>query len=409
MSNPDGPDRLVPTKGVALALKAKLLVYAASPLFNGGFNEALQLKNKDGKQLFPAADPTKWQTAKTALEDFLNFANGKYSLFKLYTNGVYNPDTTLYSLFIETNNNPEIIWANNNTSWGALNGEGNDRRCTPRSERNGFAGLGVTQELVDAFFMIDGKSIQTSPLYSETGFSVAGDDPSGRTTAGTYRMFINREPRFYQTVMYQNRKYHISNNPIQFQKGSGNDNSVGDNPYTGYLLYKRLPRNTRNEGSNPQSQYRPAIIFRLAEFYLLYAEACNEVNASDPNILTYLDMIRDRAGIPKLSVINPGLLGNQTALRQAIQAERRVELCTEGQRYFDVRRWMIAENSVGQGGQTLATGMNMSSNVINATGTGTFFNRTTVENRVFMRSMYLYPIPQSEILKSKLLVQNPLW
>ncbi len=410
MSKVDGSDKLLPTKGVALAVKAKLLVYAASPLFNGGFSEALQLKNKDGKSLFPATDPQKWQTAKTALEDFLNFANGKYDLFRLNKNGVYNADTSLYALFMEVNNNKEVIWANNRTSWGALDGEGNDRRCTPRSERSGYAGLGVTQELVDAFFMIDGKSIQASSLYSETGFSAAGDDPSGRTKPGTFRMYINREPRFYQTVMYQNRNYHISNNQIQFQKGSGNDNSVGDNPYTGYLLYKNVPRNTRNEGSYPRSQFRPSIIFRLAEFYLLYAEACNEVNPNDPKILQYLDMVRDRAGIPKLADINPGLLGNKDALRQAIQAERRVELCTEGQRYFDVRRWMIAENPVGQGGQGgPATGMNMNSNVINATGAGTFFSRVNFESRVFTRAMYLYPIPQAEILKSSKLIQNPLW
>jgi len=408
----DGSDRLLPTKGVALAVKAKLYVYAASPLFNGGFAEALAVKNTDGKQLFPAANAQKWQTAKSALEEFLNFANGKYDLFKLFTGpgGTYNPDESLYRLFIDVDNNKEIIWANNKTAWGALDGEGNDRRCTPRSERTGFAGLGVTQELVDAFFMNDGKSIKESPLYSETGFSVAGDDPTGRSDVGTYKMYINREPRFYQTVMYQNRRYHISNNKIQFQKGSGNDNSAADNPYTGSLLYKFLPRNTRNEGSYPRSQFRPAIVFRLADFYLLYAEVCNEVNPADPKILQYIDMVRDRAGIPKLAIINPGIAGNQDALRKAIQAERRVELACEGQRYFDVRRWMIAENPVGQGGQGgSATGMDMNSSNISATGPGTFFNRVTFENRIFTRAMYLYPLPQAEILKSKLLVQNPLW
>ncbi|MES2425986.1 MAG: RagB/SusD family nutrient uptake outer membrane protein [Bacteroidota bacterium] len=397
----------VPTKGVALAVKAKLLVYAASPLFNGGFNEALSLKNKDGKLLFPAADQTKWQKAKSALEDFLTFANGKYDLFKLYTGpgGTYNPDESLYRLFIDVDNNKEIIWANAFTSWGSVDYEGTDRRLTPRSERSGFAGVGVTQELVDAFPMIDGLPITESPLYKENGFSVAGDDPSGRTDVGTFKMWINRDPRFYQTVFYQNRRWPISNNQIQFQKGSGNDNSAGDNPYTGYLLYKRFARNVRNEGTNPKSQYRPSIIFRLAEFYLLYAEACNEVNPGDPNIFIYLDKIRDRAGIPKLSVIKPGLLGNKDAFRKAIQAESRVELCTEGQRYFDVRRWMLADQ-VGnmQGGPS--TGMNMNSNQLTIGG---FYTRTTYETRIFNRSMYLYPIPLNEIQKSKLLVQNPLW
>jgi hypothetical protein len=247
--------------------------------------------------------------------------------------------------------------------------------------------------------------ITESPLYKENGFSVAGDDPSGRTEVGTFKMWINRDPRFYQTVFYQNRRWPISNNQIQFQKGSGNDNSAADNPYTGYLLYKRLARNVRNEGTNPRSQYRPSIIFRLAEFYLLYAEACNEVNPNDPNIFIYLDKIRDRAGIPKLSVIKPGLLGNKDALRKAIQAESRVELCTEGQRYFDVRRWMIADQPGNMQGGPF-TGMNMNSNQLTIGG---FYTRTTFETRIFNRSMYLYPIPLNEIQKSKLLVQNPLW
>lgn len=397
----------VPTKGVALAVKAKLLMYAASPLYNGGFAEALALKNKDGKSLFPAANLAKWQTAKTALEDFLTFANGKYDLFKLNTGagGTYNPDESLYRLFIDVDNNKEIIWANPTTTWGSVNGDGTDRRLTPRTERTGFAGVGVTQELVDAFPMIDGLPINESPLYSEAGFSVAGEDPSNRTEAGTFRMWVKRDPRFYQTVFFQNRRWPISNNQIQFQKGSGNDNSAADNPYTGYLLYKRFARNVRNEGTNPTSQFRPAIIFRLAEFYLLYAEACNEVNPGDPNIFIYIDKIRDRAGIPKLSVVKPGLLGNRDGLRKAIQAESRVELATEGQRYFDVRRWMIADQTGNmQGGA--ATGMNMNSNQLTIGG---FYTRTTFETRIFNKAMYLYPLPLTEIQKSKVLVQNPLW
>ncbi len=397
----------VPTKGVALAVKAKLLVYAASPLFNGGFNEALQLTNKDGKQLFPAADPAKWQVAKTALEEFLNFANGRYELFKLYTGpgGAYNPDESLYRLFIDVDGNKEIIWANPFTSWGSINYEGTDRRLTPRSERSGFACVGVTQELVDAFGMIDGLSISESPLYKEDGFSEPGDDLTGRTEPGTFDMYVNRDPRFYQTVTYQGKRWPISNNKIEFQKGSGNDNSAADNPHTGYLLYKRLARNIRNEGSYPRSQYRPSIIFRLAEFYLLYAEACNEVNPNDPNVLVYLDKVRERAGIPKLADIKPMLQGNKDELRKAIQAESRVELCTEGQRYFDVRRWMLADKPGNmQGGPS--TGMNMNSSDLTIGG---FFTRTTYETRIFNRSMYLYPIPLDEILKSKVLVQNPLW
>jgi len=393
----------VPTKGTALALKAKVLVYAASPLYNGGFPEALALTNPSGKKLFPAKDDSKWQTALTALEEFINFSNGKYELYKVNTNGVYDVDKTLYELFMKYNN--EIIWANPNQLWGDVGGEGTQRRATPRSQGQGFACIAVTQELVDDFFMNDGLPISESPNYSETGFSVAGEDPTGRTETGTYRMWVKREPRFYQSVFYHGRKWHVTNGVVKFNKGNGNDNSAADYPWSGYLMYKRLSRIVHNTGSSPRSDYHPSIIFRLAEFYLLYAEALNEVNPSDPKIIEYVDKIRERAGIPKLSVIKPGVRGNQELQREAIRREMRVELCMEGQRYFDVRRWMIAQNAVGKGGQAGPFfGMNMGAATENE-----FFKRTSYETRVFNKSMYLFPIPLTEIQKSKKLIQNPLW
>ncbi|TKC09507.1 RagB/SusD family nutrient uptake outer membrane protein [Pedobacter frigoris] len=393
----------LPTKGVALAIKAKLLVYAASPLFNGEFPEALVLTNPSGKKLFPVKDDTKWQKALTALEEFIEFSNGKYELYRANTNGVYDVDKTLYEMFMKYNN--EIIWANPNELWGNVGGDGTQRRATPRNQGQGFACIAVTQELVDDFFMNDGLPIEESPAYSETGFSIAGEDPSNRTEAGTYRMWVKREPRFYQSVFYHGRKWHVTNGVVKFNKGNGNDNSAADYPWSGYLMYKRISRIVHNTGSNPKTDYHPSIIFRLAEFYLLYAEALNEVRPNDPKIIEYVDKIRERAGIPKLSVIKPGIIGNKDLQREAIRREMRVELCMEGQRYFDVRRWMIAGNAVGDGGQAGSFyGMNMAANT-----EADFFKRTTYETRVFSKSMYLFPIPLTEIQKSKKLIQNPLW
>ncbi|SKB69911.1 Starch-binding associating with outer membrane [Sphingobacterium nematocida] len=394
----------LPTKGVALAVRAKLMMYAASPLFNGGYTEALALTNPSGKKLFDSADPARWAKAGAAMKEFIDFAeSGKYALYKAYTNGTYDPDKSLYELFMSYNT--EIIWANPNQSWGAVNGEGVDRRSTPRSENAGFACIAVTQELVDDFFMNDGLPIEESPKYKESGFSIAGDDLTGRTEAGTYNMWVNREPRFYQTVFYHGRKWHLTNRIVKFNRGNGNDNTAADHPWSGYLLYKRISRNVHNQGSFPKSHYRPSIIFRLAEFYLLYAEAMNEIDPSNPLILEYVDRVRERAGIPKLQDIKAQIKGNKDLQRNAIRAEMRIELATEGQRYFDVRRWMIAENEVGKGGQGgLFYGMNMG-----AATEAEFFKRTSYENRAFEREMYLYPIPLNEIQKSKKLVQNPGW
>lgn len=116
MPNPQFLDRrVIPTKGVVLAVKAKLMMYAASPLFNGGFEEALQMKNLDGKQLFPTANPSKWSDALAAVQQFIDFASGKYELYKRYnTNGSYNPTESLYQLFFDTDmgTQKEVIWAN---------------------------------------------------------------------------------------------------------------------------------------------------------------------------------------------------------------------------------------------------------------------------------------------------------
>ncbi|MDR2272779.1 MAG: RagB/SusD family nutrient uptake outer membrane protein [Sphingobacterium sp.] len=397
----------LPTQGVAMAVRARLLVYAASPLFNGGYEDALVVKNpSDGKLLFPTKDNKKWEKALDALQTFIDFANnGHYQLYKEYKpDGSLDPDKSLYGLFMKYNS--EIIWANPNTGWGALTaGESFDRRGTPRSVFGGFNCIAVTQELVDDFYMNDGLSIKESPKYSENGFSTTGEDVTGRTEPGTYRMWVNREPRFYQTVFYHGRKWHLNNAVIKFNKGNGNDNSTQDHPWSGYLLYKRMSRSILNTGSFPKSEYRPSIIFRLPEFYLLYAEALNEVNPNDPRILEYVDKIRERAGIPLLATIKSQIKGNQQLQREAIRREMRVELATEGQRYFDVRRWMIAQSPVGEGGQGgTFYGMNM-----NAGTESEFFKRSPYETRVFNKAMYLYPIPLNEIQKSRKLVQNPGW
>lgn len=105
------------------------------------------------------------------------------------------------------------------------------------------------------------------------------------------------------------------------------------------------------------------------------------------------------------------IIGDQVLQRKAIHHERQIEMFAEGNRYFDVRRWMVCD--AGQeGDQTVIWGMNMNGNRYNESGgPGSFYTRTVVESRAWRRAMYLYPIPDKEIQKSRdrLLVQNPLW
>ena len=398
----------IPTKGTALALRARLMIYAASPLFNGGYEAALGVTNTDGKRLFPDYDPGKWQAALDAMQAFIDYANaGHYELYKVNDGlGKIDPDRSIYEL--HNTMNSEVIFARSSVNWGNVSGpSGFDGLSLPRGVRGGSQGTGhlaVLQELVDDFFMIDGLPIDESPLYAEVGFSAnAEEDLSGKTEAGTFRMYINREPRFYQNVFYNGRKWHVGNDQVWFQKGGNSDNSVPNHAKSGYVSYKRLHRSVYNEGSHPKSMYRPGILMRLADFYLLYAEALNEVNPSDPRVITYIDYVRERAGIPLLADIKPEIAGNKELQREAIVAERRVELASEGQRYFDVRRWMIAGNEPGEGGQGGAFhGMNM-----DAANLADFYQRTVIETRRWENNMYLAPIPIDEVQNSRLLVQNP--
>src|SRR5690606_31410448 len=180
----------IPTKGTALAIRGRLMMYAASPLLNGGYAEALSVTNKDGKPLFPAKDQSKWQRALTTMQEFIDYAEaGHYELHKEYTNGNYDHHKSIYELFMKYNK--EIIFARSDVNWGDVsNQSGVDGASIPRGARGGNASTGhiaVTQELVDDYFMIDGLKIEESPLYSETGRSSAGEDLSGQTEPGTFR------------------------------------------------------------------------------------------------------------------------------------------------------------------------------------------------------------------------------
>lgn len=436
-----------PTKTVALALRAKLWVYAASKLFNGGFAESLLIKNNDGKRLFPDYDASKWQTAKTHLETFLAYAGSVgHQLYKEYDSatGEINGHNSIYNLFQYVN--PEIIWFTSVNDYSERNNA--EARSKPRDIINneGYATIGVSQETVDAFFMANGLNINDNGSgYAADGFTdiVNPCNQNQRLDQDVFNMYANREPRFYASVTYPGKSWHIQppgKTGYQYWAAQrlGNQSDAGDSwPRGGYLLYKFKNRTILyNTGAQAQQFARPSILLRLADFYLYYAEVLNEINPTDPQIIEYLDAIRERAGIPGYQKLhNDGLktniIGNQENQRIAIYRERWVELLGEGQRWFDMRRWMICdptEEARKYGGDiTRFTGLNMGGYEIQArynytTNTlvtppaiypigdpNSFYTRSVVENRHWNRAMYWYPVPQNEINKSTQLKQNPLW
>lgn len=407
-----------PTVTAAKALRAKLWVYAASPVFNGGYKESLELVNTDGKKLFAPYDANKWVVAKKRLEElFENTTKNGHTLFKVTnTDGSINPDESVYQLFQSYND--EILWATGKNLW---NGTTMEQNTNPRDCYTGWGYLGVSQNLVDAFFVNDGLTIDDGGgLYREDGFTdvVNPCNENKRVDTNVFNMYANREPRFYANIGYEGKSWHIQpigrpDYALGFAKGEGCDNSSADNPRTGYLITKFKNRQILYTGDYLRQWARPSILFRLADFYLYYAEVCNEINPNDPNIILYLDKVRERAGIPGYKELaasgKKNIIGNQELQRKMIQRERQVELFAEGQRYFDIRRWMICGKGE-EADQSVLYAMNMNGYKDKPIGAyDSYFTRILLENRAWRRAMYLYPIPQDEIQKSKLLVQNPLW
>ncbi len=394
--------RGVPTKGAAMAYRAKLWVYAASPLFNGSWDYGSSLANVDGKKLFPdvSTKGEKVSKAVSCLKEFLDYAEegGRYSLVN-----TGNPSEDLYNLFQEYNR--EIIWATTTNYWGSLGSETFDGHATPRGEYKGLNGIDMLQELVDDFYCSDGKPIKeesfmpASAVYDETSLGkLPGSDYD------VYGMYLNREPRFYNSVTFTGMKWASSGKRVDFSFGGTSGAGVGDGePNTGYMVYKRYYRKLGNGTGLVSSKYRPSIIFRLAEFYLLYAEMLNEQTAgADEDILVYVNKVRRRAGIPDLEVCNPSIVGDCAKLREAIRRESRIELCTEGQRYFDLCRWLLAEDVLNG---------EMTKLDVYKTETDGYYSRVAFNQRTFLDKNYLYPIPLDEIKRSAhgVLVQNPGW
>lgn len=392
-----------PTKGAALAILAKLHIYAASPLLNGGYSEAVELRDNQGKQLFPERNDAKWDRAQSAIQEFMDYAEGRYELFKIEdkVSGEIDVKESLYQLFQVSENNSEAIWQTSKSAWGDLNDmAGREIRCTP-NRFSGFPNVGVLQEVIDDYFMANGKDIHASGSeYIEKGTSKNADEGGG-----VPNLCKNREPRFYRDITYAGMRWHDPNKTqIYFHRGTPDDITKDNHPYSGYVLYKGMNQEVMYQHPTlPSKRYRATMIFRLADFYLLYAEVLNHFNPRDERILKYVDLVRKRAGIPSWKVSNPDIIGDKEAQAEAIRRERRIELFAEGQRYFDVRRWMLAEKEgYLQGGPI--HGMDM-----NASTLEDFSKIITFESRVFERRMYLLPLPLNEIQNSTKLVQNPGW
>jgi hypothetical protein len=350
-----------PTKGSAMALKARVLLYAASPLFNGGNIDANN--NLTGYTSF---DATRWTAAATAAKDVIDL--GTYSLLPNYKDVFttqYNPEILF---FRQVGNNNDVETNNGPVGFTGAAGKG---RTSP------------TQELVNAFPMANGLPI--------------GDPASGYDENNPYN---NRDPRLTYTVIYNGAQW--LNSQVQtFEGGQSKPNGSLQQTKTGYYMRKFMGD---FENTNAYSSHSTDwLILRYADVVLGYAEALNESAGPNTNVYNALISIRKRAGIEVGTDGRYGLKAGMTKeeMRTAIRNERRIELAFEESRYWDIRRWKIAETIMNQP----RTGIS----IVRTNNTLSYNPIDVLTTRFDAPKMYLYPVPYNEVQKNPNMKQNPGW
>ncbi len=321
-------------------------------------------------------ETSRWTIASVdAKEALLAALAAGHSLSKGFSNGRNAYERVFHEL-----NNAETIWARQDPggteSWfldfynGTLG-------------TNGWYANGVLQEMVDAYEMRNGELPVLG--YDAQGKQIV-NPASGYDPANPYG---NRDPRFYQSITFPFSGW--KGRTVDIRPGGNEDISSG--VVRSHYWTKKSVLEAHNLYTGSGLALRRFPIYRLAELYLNYAEAQNEALGPDQSVHDAMNEVRSRSEMPNL----PATL-NQAQMRLRIRNERRVELAFEGFRFYDVRRWMIAE---------LVDNGPVRRVVADPNGN---FSYPVLQTRVFDKSKhYLFPIPQSEIDKNNLLEQNPGW
>ena len=450
-----------PTRGAALGLRARVLLYAASPLYNGNLDFFNVVDNKGNQLISQTYDESKWAKAAAAAKDVIELAktSGLYELYTIapkigtldmyrppvhpeystkdYPDGWANIDPLLsyksnFDGSVQGSKNPELIFTRTSDGTGTINDwmyqalprtiSGNNRLC-------------VTQKQVNAYAMYDGPTISEAANtgdYVTTGFTTeAYSENNPFLPAKVSLMYNKREPRFYASIAYNGSVWEAAsasepryrNQQIFYYRGTedGKQGFKEECPLTGMTLKKFY----NSEDSRTDGGYvieKTEMTIRYAEILLIYAEALNELSEGEVyHLKTYsnedveikrdedemryaIKRIRMRAGVPDYT---NETYKNQADFRVKLKRERQVELLGENSmRYFDLRRWKDAlteENQLLQG-----CNINISDD---DTYIADFYKETPVSSvhKVFEQRMYLFPFPTYELKRNVNLTQNPGW
>lgn len=392
------------TKGAALALKSEVLLYAASDLHDNnpkfsGFSKPELLGYVSGN----AHD--RWLAAKNAAKAVMDL--NLYSLYKANPGPGDNISQNYSDIFITDETSEDIyvkyfLAKDGGTSWSDWSSGNNLPLTTGPNGYHLWGQVAPSGNLVDDYEMADG-----------TKFS--WDNPAEAATP-----YKNRDPRFYASILYEGAKWKqrtpdvIPIDPVGvIQVGTWEtwDNATDkmvevpgldtrDSPiepwnggYTGYYLRKLIDPTVDGQYSGQSCPWR---YFRYTEILLNYAEACIELG-EDNEARTYINMIRERAGMPDITESGDALL-------ERYRHERRIELAMEDKRFYDVRRWVLGSETYVD-----LTGVNVryKLNPDHSTATVPTITPKVVQTRAWIDKAYFFPIMRDEMSKNDLLIQNP--
>ncbi|MDP5172479.1 MAG: RagB/SusD family nutrient uptake outer membrane protein [Bacteroidia bacterium] len=360
------------TKGAAYAFKAKALLYAGSPLMNNEVGNGFTFNQ------------THMEAAAEAASQVINLANqGVYRLlswpeysdnFHKNNGDLLGSDEIIFSPVVPQAGKARMSTFHgrvfNNSRW-----EGNNVMEAP------------TANYVELFEMANGLP---------TSDPASGYDPSNP--------WVNRDPRFDYNLLLDGTKWadggNENTNFVQLYLGGGDRGTGGS--LTGYMIKKYWPRGVNRLDNNWNNFRFGQAHMRLADVYLIYAEAVNEVwGPTTPppfSSLTAVDainIVRNRAGMPN---VDSKFTGSKEVFRDRIWNERAVELAFEGSRWFDIRRWHVAHLKEYKE----LFGLEFDKDK-------TFFRRTLVINRVFDERHYWIPIDRNQSQLYEGFNQNPGW
>ena len=423
---------------IAKSIKSRVLLYAASPLFNGNALLYEDFKDKWGKQLVNTTyDSGKWKMAADAAKEAIDFASACGLSLYNYKGTVPTWDTLDYKMpqikalynyryMMVDGWNSELIWGNSNVvsggDWRKIQAATNIINQNASSTEAAWQWAVPTFDQVEAYYTANGLPIDEDLTFKyDTRYECKGivrglDTLYAIKNQAVPHLHLGRDPRFYASIAFERGYYRTGGDKwgrsmrkgeLHGRKGSSNNYTI-----TGYLVKKLCHPSSEGSSYDKLIDY-PWPLIRLAELYLNYAEALNEYSGPSQEVYDALNIIRDRAYVPHIEDVwsdasiarTPGKHLTKDGLRDIIQQERRIELAFEGERNYDVRRWLLADKYFS--GSVMGW-------MVDEADRNKFYNNNKgpipVQQRSFITPRdYLHPIKYGEITVNSNLVQNPGW